>query len=68
MNDNRTYQVYNLIDEIADNAGFLTLQSDLGHQKIYDSSEDMALIKKYCNKFGSSKLTGNLARRVYRKQ
>lgn len=68
MNDNRTSDVYNLMDKIAKKTGFKTLTTDEGPKKIYDWGEDMSLIQKYCDKFGSSKLTGKLSWRIYQKK
>jgi hypothetical protein len=67
MNDNRTQEVYALMDEIAENAGLERLASGEGVNKIYDPGEDMAVIKKYTQKFGNSKLTGQCAWRIYKK-
>jgi hypothetical protein len=67
MTDNRTADVYNLMDEIAEDADFKKLKGDEGVKKIYDPGEDMALIKKYRDKFGASKLTGNLSWRIYQR-
>lgn len=67
MNDNRTTEVYELMDSIAQKAGLETIDSGEGKNKIYDSGEDMALIKKYTTKFGNSKLTGQCAWRIYKK-
>jgi hypothetical protein len=67
MNDNRTEKVYELMDSIAESAGLKQKYASEGLNKIYDSGEDMQLIKKYTDKFGSSKLTGQCASRIYLK-
>jgi hypothetical protein len=67
MNDNKTPEVYTLMDKIAKAAGLKTIKSGKGENKIYDSGEDMDVIKDYTAKFGNSKLTGQCAWRIYKK-
>jgi hypothetical protein len=66
MNDNRTREVYARMDKIAKTVGLKTIASGEGVNKIYDPGEDMAVIQKYTQKFGSSKLTGQCAWRIYK--
>jgi hypothetical protein len=65
MNDNRTDEVHQLMDSLANEVGLKRLSAGEGKNEICDSGEDMALIKKYTDKFGSSKLTGQCAWRIY---
>ncbi|WP_046658348.1 hypothetical protein [Lysobacter capsici] len=68
VNDNRTPEVYGMLDEIAGELGFKTLLAEVGERKIYDPGESMAVVKKYAEKFGAkSRLTGSMCWRVYQK-
>jgi hypothetical protein len=67
--DNRTSEVYRMMDSIASDAGYETLLADEGTAKIYDSGERLDIVKDFADKFGKkSRLTGNVFRRVYRKK
>ncbi len=66
VNDNKTPDVWNLIDHIAENLGLETIHSWAGQNKIWDSGEELKTLQEYTNKFGSSpKLTGMMFSRVY---
>ncbi|MDB5987489.1 MAG: hypothetical protein JWR16_2542 [Nevskia sp.] len=69
VNDNRTSDVWELIDKIAAECEFKTLRSEMGERKIYDWGESLDTLKIYAAKFGeTSRLTGKMFWRVYQKQ
>jgi hypothetical protein len=69
MNDNRTVEVYSLIDSVTAECGYETIKSKEGERKIYDWKENSAVLKKYQDKFGTnSKLTGSMSWRIYQKK
>ena len=68
VNDNRTQEVYDLIDEVAKDCGFKTLLADAGDRRIRDWTEKADALAKYQKKFGANtRLTANMFRRIYRK-
>jgi len=68
VNDNRTEDVYNLMDKVAATCGYKILQSDMGIRKIYDSGESTAALKKYSDTVGGTpRLTGDMFLRIYQK-
>jgi len=69
MNDNNASKFYDWFDQIADEASLEEILSNRGNRKIYDTSERASAVGSYAEKFDwNSKLTGNLAWRVYRKK
>ena len=69
MNDNRTSDVYELMDRVAKKCRFKTLDTGEGTRKIYDGGEKLAALEVYKEKFGTaSRLTGSLCWRIYQKQ
>lgn len=68
VNDNRTSEVYDMLDALAGDLGFKTLVADAGVRKIYDAGESSAVVKQYADKLGAqSRLTGKLFWRIYKK-
>lgn len=66
--DNRTCEVWELIDQLAKEQGFETLYAWDGTEKIYDSNERSEVLAHYAEKFSArSKLTGRIFKRIYRK-
>lgn len=68
LNDNNYSDFYNWVDGIAINAGFGQLMAGDGMRKIYDKNERLSELGHYAQKFhGQSRLTGQLAWRVFKK-
>ena len=59
---------YNWVDGIATSSGLSQLVAGDGERKIYDTSERLSALGHYVQKFdGHSRLTGQLAWRVFQK-
>lgn len=68
MNDNNHSDFYRRFDAIAESAGFQAIMSKSGTRKIYDVDERADVLGRFAKKFdGYSKLTGDLAWRVFQK-
>jgi hypothetical protein len=68
VNDNNDSRFFEWLDKIMAFLGFETIFADEGQRKIFDRGEKLSALKLYQDKFKiSSKLTGQLFRRVYRR-
>jgi len=69
MNDNNDSRFYEWFDAIAAGCSLEPLLSSSGTRKIYDSGEQLSALGEYHERFDrNSKLTGDLAWRVFRKR
>jgi hypothetical protein len=68
MNDNNDRRFYGWVQEVAAEQNFELLLGDEGDRRIYDVGERRSELGVYAEKFGRhSRLTGQLAWRVFRK-